>query len=260
MLVAETRGKALQAIRYCEDYLTSSVFGHLRYLPPTVFWEALLSRARNASSNERSLVEVLAAKNTSIADYTSLQVDFWHYHGGIGEPDVILKFHADGFPTVRVIVEVKLLAEKSGTGENDQLAQYFKLLGPAEGPDLSFLLYLTPRESLAEIRETAEANPVLAEERTRMFRVRWQDVSEVARQQSRTASENHRTILKDVAKFLRLRELEYFDGFRSLKVPEFRENGGSFYQPLEPSYPPPTVPVTVSEDGTYEILVGAWLQ
>lgn len=43
MLLVEIRGHALNAAIGDEDYLTSVVFGHLRYVPPSVFWEDFLA-------------------------------------------------------------------------------------------------------------------------------------------------------------------------------------------------------------------------
>jgi hypothetical protein len=45
MLMAEIRGHGRPETQDDEDYLTSSVFGHLRYIPPSVFWEDFLDWA-----------------------------------------------------------------------------------------------------------------------------------------------------------------------------------------------------------------------
>jgi hypothetical protein len=45
MLIAELHGKGIAEAQDNEDCLTSCVFGHLRYLPPSVFWEQFLSCA-----------------------------------------------------------------------------------------------------------------------------------------------------------------------------------------------------------------------
>ncbi len=44
MLLAEIHGKHLADARDDEDYLTSSVFGHLRYIPPGSFWNSVAFR------------------------------------------------------------------------------------------------------------------------------------------------------------------------------------------------------------------------
>ena len=45
MLLAEILGKRLEATRNSEDYLTSAVFGHLRYIEPGLFWDTLFAKA-----------------------------------------------------------------------------------------------------------------------------------------------------------------------------------------------------------------------
>ena len=45
MLLAEIRGHAAPEIAGNEDYLTSTVFGHLRYVSMAPFWEAFFSRS-----------------------------------------------------------------------------------------------------------------------------------------------------------------------------------------------------------------------
>jgi hypothetical protein len=46
VLLAEIHGKTLEVARDNEDYLTSAVFGHLRYVAPGLFWDELLKRAK----------------------------------------------------------------------------------------------------------------------------------------------------------------------------------------------------------------------
>ena len=112
MLVAETRGKSLSSIQNREDYLTSAVFGHLRYLPPSVFWPSLLRRAESCGDGS-SLEEYASDKNLGIARYDSLNIDFWRRQGPIGEPDMILEFRGKQRRTLRIVTEVKLWSGKS---------------------------------------------------------------------------------------------------------------------------------------------------
>jgi hypothetical protein len=57
MLIAETRGKSAAEVQNNEDYLTSAVFGHLRYVPPNAFWRELFAQARQSTSEIRSFVQ-----------------------------------------------------------------------------------------------------------------------------------------------------------------------------------------------------------
>jgi hypothetical protein len=61
MLVAEVHGKRVAEAQDAEDYLTSAVFGHLRYIPPSVFWPDLFALATglpNSDGRETCLPEV----------------------------------------------------------------------------------------------------------------------------------------------------------------------------------------------------------
>ena len=77
MLVSEVRGgRSLKSAKNLEDYLTSAVFGHLRYLPPKCFWPSLFERAES-SGDSSNLRHFLKASALDVARYESLDVDFW---------------------------------------------------------------------------------------------------------------------------------------------------------------------------------------
>jgi len=220
MLVAEIHGKVVGEALNSEDYLTSAVFGHLRYIPPPVFWEQLLSKALGVTEGKPSLTSVLAGEGLSIPRYEAVEIAFWRMHPKLGEPDMLLQFKGSGLPTLQILVEVKLEATKSGFGEHDQLARYLRLLDDlqglgvaASGNDRKFVVYLTPRDSLAEVKESLRTlgdDPI---QRERLFRVQWQDVLEVARDECKRANPQAARILVEVAEFLHRRKLEYFKGY-----------------------------------------------
>ncbi len=127
------------------------------------------------------------------------------------------------------MIEAKLEAGKSGTGENDQLLRYSFLLRRLAELDLPMttydlqrsakaLLFLTPHDASAEILETVELcdDPELE---SLLFRVQWQDITAAANACRLEASGNARTILQDIASFLIRRNLEYFSGFARLSLP-----------------------------------------
>jgi hypothetical protein len=76
MLLAEIHGHVLEAATRDEDYLTSAVFGHLRYVPPSVFWEAFLAESKGLPI-ETSLCQKLSTRGPRISEYASLKVHFW---------------------------------------------------------------------------------------------------------------------------------------------------------------------------------------
>ena len=220
MLLAEIHGKTLEEGRNGEDYLTSAVFGHLRYVPPGAFWADALGRARTAADATFATL-VTRDGGPPITSYKRLVVHFWPRRPTYGEPDLILAFTGEGLPSLIVLVEVKLGAEKSGTGERDQLVRYLDLLDDAvvvaalglPATTRRFVVYLTPRDSSAELRESARLAP---RREDRLFRLQWQDVLVAARLAALVAPEPARTVLMDVARFLAALGLEYFGGFKDV--------------------------------------------
>lgn len=240
MLLAEIHRKTLEVACDNEDYLTSAVFGHLRYVPPGPFWDDLLKRARGLpgpDGGEHSLGQVLAVAGHPPSAFTRLKVHFWREHETHGEPDLILVFTADGRPPLVVLIEAKLWSDKSGTGDRDQLVRYLRVLEdldtvkvhvPAEAARC--LVYLTPRESLAEVEDSAARVDDAARDRPRLFRLQWQDVLEAADAAWPGAQEPACTVLGDVARFLREVGLEYFKGMSRLdELPLLEQGFGAFY-------------------------------
>lgn len=114
-----------------EDYLTSTVFGHLRYIAPGLFWDELFASAKGLQrvhGKEYSLGQLLADTGCLPSVYSRLQTFFWRAHPIHGEPDLILVFSGTGLTPLVLLIEVKLRSEKSGTGDNDQLARYLRIL------------------------------------------------------------------------------------------------------------------------------------
>src|ERR1035438_9556502 len=94
MLLAEIHGHSVPEVADNEDYLTSTVFGHLRYVPPAMFWEEFLSRALGLpfEMQELTLLEALALKGVQPSTYASLDAVFWPTHSSFGTPDLALCF------------------------------------------------------------------------------------------------------------------------------------------------------------------------
>jgi len=239
MLIAELHGKVIAEAQNNEDCLTACVFGHLRYLPPAVFWEQFLSCAITVpvDGESRSLTDVLGEQQICVSQYSDLTVHNWPSHPKFGEPDLVLLFSGGGMQPLVILVEAKLWAEKSGVAENDQLARYLRSssdLG-SFNPPLPIaanvaLVYLTPRDSLSEVMETLAVYDDI-EARELLFRVQWQDVIDAAdRSLSSERDSMHRLILNDVAEFLRRRGLEYFKGFSTdSSLPLLNEKEFAFY-------------------------------
>jgi hypothetical protein len=241
MLLAEIHGKSLEQARESEDYLTSTVFGHLRYVPPGPFWDDLLNKARGLPSTdgrEPSLGRVLADAGLAPSSYTSMSAHFWKYHPLHGEPDLLLSFTGPGRQPLTLLVEVKLWSGKSGAGADDQLVRYLRILEdleafgvPVSEPAGRRLIFLTPHESLAEIESSAAYFDDPVRDRDRLFRLQWQDVKAAAVRGAGGTDGLTHLILDNVAQFLSRMALEYFSGFRRLEsLPRFTEDDGTFYR------------------------------
>lgn len=233
MLIAENHGKIVPEAETSEDYLTSAVFGHLRYIPPGEFWPQLIEACRPAMIDQAPLASAI---DPPLASYSQLCIEFWRYDPVHGEPDLILHFSGDDVPDLTLMIEVKLFSGKSNTGERDQLAAYLKMLDslpvkgvPAGMQGQRFLIYLTPRDATIEINETLLRVANRIDDAKRLYHVQWQDLLDVAREVARSAEPPARMILSDVARFLERRRLEYFKGFKRIQLVPFEAADGRFY-------------------------------
>jgi hypothetical protein len=239
VLLAEIRGKTLKEALNDEDYLTSEIFGHLRYVPPSVFWQSVLSKAKNLplTGAAESLANVLAGDGHNISEYSRLVIHFWPYHAKFGEPDAILVFEETGLTPLVIVLEVKLNALKSSTGELDQLGKYLDLLENLDAlsvrlppSKLKVVIYLTLLDSRQEIRETLSSRGNRASDMRRLFRLRWQDICDCAESGAVLSKALPKVVLQDVAAFLKGRGYDFFDGFRQDEnLPILNESDGAFY-------------------------------
>jgi len=239
MLTAEIHGHYVPEARNSEDYLTSTVFGHLRYIQPGPFWDALF---------EFALSEPIRDKRVNASDYVRqrsggplgsferLDAIFWpEYKPGI--PDVILHFAGNHSRSVVILIEAKLNATKSGLGEDDQLARYLRALDslgdlhpPLPADALTLAVYLTTVDSRNELIESLKEYGDNDQSRQRLYQLQWQDLSN-AIAQTQPNSPLERLVLGDVRAFLRVRNLEYFSGMESAdKIPAVLEADGEFLE------------------------------
>src|SRR5208282_5729028 len=190
---------------------------------------AFLDRARTVEEPSRTLAQVLSSLSIDAAKFSQVQVRFWGYFPGYGEPDLLVHLFGDNVTSITILIEVKLHAGKSGIGEFDQLARYLALLNdpacllgwPCDF-DKRFLVYLTKNSSANELHATiAESKTLKAE--SRLFGLEWNDIAEIASEQRQRDK-----LLGEVADFLRRRGFERFHGFG--RVPTPHTFAGHFYQ------------------------------
>lgn len=227
MLEAELRGKMPEEVADNEDLLTSAAFGLLKYVPPSVFWPAMLNRAKSRSG--MSFTTKLKLSGVQINSYDKITLHFWPGHARHGQPDILIVLQGGGQLPLFFIIEVKLWSQKSGHGLKDQLSQYLQALDDFQWlrdksqlgePFLtSGVIYLTPRVAWDEIDESIECagNPQRA--KNDLFNLQWQDVSETARSLSSSVREPYDGMLMDVARLLEYKGLQHFYGFTELSVP-----------------------------------------
>lgn len=89
--------------------------------------------------------------------------------------------------------------------------------------------YLTPRESTAEILDSLKLSPNPDSDRSRIFRLQWQDFIQASGATLPTGEPLIDMIFGDVQEFLRSRGLEYFAGFQRIApLPELRVKRACF--------------------------------
>lgn len=115
MIESEIRGK-MRAAADSEDFLTSTVFGLLKYTPMRPLLAAFLSKATPLKDDERFRKTDFSA----LLNNDDFDIKFWARHGDFGEPDLLLI----GQDFV-IAIEVKFNAGMSG---DDQLRKYRRLL------------------------------------------------------------------------------------------------------------------------------------
>lgn len=227
MVFAELHGKlgsdGERAHPRCEDLLTSTAFGLLRYLSFAKGIGALLARARTARmEGERFKLDVGPPRWLESGAFERADVEFWPRLGDGREPDLRLALAGRKQPAAHtVLIEVKLYSAKSQREghsglpddadsdppalEKDQLAGYWaeQLKQQADPKDLT-IIYLT-RHATPPVRELEESlRPGMD-----LAWLSWFDVWAVAR-----AAQDDLPA-KDLSALLRSKGLSGFDGFRT---------------------------------------------
>jgi hypothetical protein len=241
MIEAELHGKASSELQDAEDLLTSAVFGLLQYVPPSIFWPAVLTRAESCKG--KLFVERCKELGVHIPNYEKVNIHFWPVHQKFGEPDLLLVFSGGDQLPLCFIIEAKLWANKSGREEQDQLNRYLaamkdsEWLGKVTGFRVSValpgLIYLTPRAAWLDLYDSIEHAPDYLVAQSGLFLLQWQDVLEVARQVFPQADEPQRSMLTNIADFLEHRGLAYFCGFSHLPLEDNGTIEAHFYSPAK---------------------------
>jgi hypothetical protein len=213
MFEAEFAGK-LPEISRGEDYLTSCVFGALKYLPPE---EGLLPVLRKSIDYSTKKFFQLPFGLEQVSYF------FWPKFSD-GEPDLVFILSA-GLSKFILCVEVKYYSSKSSTGERDQLKRYYeglekrreeftiKDIASFEGEFLG-LIYLTQYEAFDEIGESIMAIGKHNNLSPMLFQLRWEDVYRAIEELSKKPQNDFANqIYSDLLRLLMHKNLQYFSGF-----------------------------------------------
>jgi hypothetical protein len=231
MLFAEQCGKlgrdGTRAHDRAEDLLTSTAFQLLRYIPLDVGLLAVLKRVRAVLFNgclSRELPDWLKLQYVTEAEYL-----FWPPWGEYGQPDVVITLMSGTIPFGRLVVEVKLDANKSGSAEEeeateapdpDQLRRYWQGLTKKQEEDgikPLGVVYLTshaipPSDELKKSQDREQGNW--------LGWLSWRDVWAVMRTASVLLPPGAALPACDLAEILAAKGLKAFEGFGMCEAPK----------------------------------------
>jgi hypothetical protein len=229
MLQAELAGHGVREVVSSEDYLTSAVFGLLKYVRPNIFWPDFVGRATRVH-HDGMRVSLKDDLHIDFSNCDHASVFFWQAYAE-SIPDLTIRFV--GKEQMILLIEVKLESDKGSAGDPDldQLARYARLAQrfTDEGTKAA-VAYLTVGDPMPDIEESiAQLKGSQAAER--IYGIQWGDVHDAALVASKTAlaNETECELLGDVAAFLRRRNLNHFSGWRLIpNLPLIKPLGAQF--------------------------------
>jgi hypothetical protein len=243
-------GNKLPELREREDYLTSCIFGSLKYLPP----DGGLFPILNASFNYQlgtSLSAYLEHRNMQLSNFDKVRFHFWPRSRAFGEPDLVITLEGN-LGSFLIPIEVKYFSGKHGEKDEDQLVRYYLALETKEGREtfsqheivnfsgnLLAFIYLTQFEAENEIEESVNILKSKGKIRApeQFFHLRWQDVSKVIEKLMLKEKDTYRkAIYGDLRRLMEFKSLLPFRGFSEphLKLsPELLLRFPVFFESLE---------------------------
>ena len=231
MFEAEFAGY-LPELKAYEDYLTSCVFGALKYLPPNKGLLPVLAAATNhrlgISLGDHCEREGIELKGISEAHFI-----FWPRCSGPrpSVPDLVVILQG-GPHSFIVPIEVKYFAGKHGEEEDDQLVRYYQVTRTARARkafgndrirrfsgELLAVVYVTQFAAKHEIEATLRQleSEGQTEAYKKVFHLRWQHLYTVTKRLLQSTENTSRErILADIARLLEHKHLKPFAGFPKL--------------------------------------------
>jgi hypothetical protein len=212
-----------------EDYLTSCIFGVMKYLPPEDLLFSFLSKAFNYCS-QCYFDEYLKRQGLSFGTFQNVEFLFWPRSQTYGEPDIIITFE-DSNGAYLIPVEIKYFSEKHGEEEHDQLAKYYNGLVNRQGRttfsqkkirnftgNLFAMIYLTQFEAELEIEETLTVlEPNDKNAKNLIFHLRWQELAKILEKDITGKSLDYKDAIRaDLRQLLTYKNLVPFSKFSEL--------------------------------------------
>lgn len=220
MIQAELKGHGIREAMVSEDYLTSAVFGLLKYLDSVNFWDRLFRRAVTLALDGSRASGILRLDDFGQID--EVQTFFWKRYGN-AIPDLTICFLRDGDTLLKLLLEVKLYAGKGDPGdpESDQLLRYAKIADQLSTPGAPALLFfLTRCDPVPDIKESIDLLRMEHDTAARIFGIQWGDVQEACAEARdlNVSTAMERQILADLALYLSKRNLDYFTCFHRVTL------------------------------------------
>jgi len=222
---AELAGK-LPELKSYEDYLTSCIFGVLKYLSPNDGLFPLLN-ASFSYQQKKSLEAYLKLQNVELTDFDKVQCHFWPRSSIYGEPDLIITLEGN-LGSFLVPIEIKYFSGKHGEGEKDQLMRYYLALSSIEGRqsfhqrfsgDILAFIYLTPFEAEYEIEQSLNIlrTKGIEEAQNKFFHLKWQEIFKVVDLLLSNEQDSYKkAIYEDIKRLLEFKNLLPFAEFSEL--------------------------------------------
>ncbi len=229
MFEAELKRK-LPELRAHEDYLTSCIFGALKYLPPNDLLFPFLNSSFNYRLNS-SLENYLQFQNRELTNFDKVQFYFWPRSSTYGEPDLVITLEGS-LGSFLIPMEIKYFSEKHGEKEEDQLMRYYMALRTIEGRrtfnqeairqfsgEMLAFIYLTQFEAEHEIEDTLhilESKGIRSAE-NQFFHLTWQEISKMVEQILLKEHEAYKkAIYSDIKELMTFKNLLPFTKFSDL--------------------------------------------
>lgn len=225
MIEAVLHGKSL-GYQYTEDFLTSTIFGLLKYLPLNCGIIPFIEGAILYDDQKTPLWKKLKSEGIELSCYQNVKYIFWNKHIRYGEPDLLLLFtnHIHGEDDFLLVIEAKFKSDKSGTGDYDQLMRYYSAVkGEIEGFKDSqvanfkgkrgYVIYLTEAAAADEIEESIKSirkNDISFD--NSIFHLRWHQLYKMLLDRINIYSNTERMIAEDLIKYLERMGLKEFTG------------------------------------------------